>query len=112
MGDDEARLVRLWQEKRGEVGPEDLSGNLIVQLGSVTENLNRCWYEKNTGHLVADVQRRVFNKVHKWMAATLDGKVTDPGGAGCLRPSSCCPGTSRKKQQPKNTWPSFSIICG
>ncbi len=33
MGDDEAALVRLWQEKRGEIEPEDLSGNLIVQLG-------------------------------------------------------------------------------
>ena len=28
MGDDEAALLRLWQEKRGEVEPEDLSGNL------------------------------------------------------------------------------------
>ena len=34
MGDDEAALVRLWREKRGEVEPGDLSGNLIVQLGS------------------------------------------------------------------------------
>ena len=34
MGDDEAALLRLWREKRGEVEPEDLSGNLIVQLGS------------------------------------------------------------------------------
>ena len=36
MGDDEPALLRLWREKRGEVEPEDLSGNLIVQLGSVT----------------------------------------------------------------------------
>jgi predicted phage-related endonuclease len=36
MGDDEAALLRLWREKRGEVEPEDLSGNLIVQLGLVT----------------------------------------------------------------------------
>ena len=43
--DDEAALVRLWREKRGEVEPEDLSGNLIVQLGAVTEDLNRRWYE-------------------------------------------------------------------
>ena len=40
MGDDENALVRLWREKRGEVEPEDLSGNLIVQLGVVTEPLN------------------------------------------------------------------------
>ena len=26
--------MRLWREKRGEVEPEDLSGNLIVQLGA------------------------------------------------------------------------------
>ena len=41
MGEDEAALLRLWREKRGEVEPEDLSGNLIVQLGVVTEPLNR-----------------------------------------------------------------------
>jgi predicted phage-related endonuclease len=79
MGNDEPALIRLWREKRGEVEPEDLSGNLIVQLGTVTEQLNRRWYEKNTGHLVADVQRRAFHKVHKWMAATLDGKVSETG---------------------------------
>ena len=33
MGADEAALLRLWREKRGEVEPEDLSRNLIVQLG-------------------------------------------------------------------------------
>ena len=41
-------LIRLWQEKRGEVGPEDLSGELIVQLGLATEDLNRQWYERIT----------------------------------------------------------------
>ena len=44
MGNDEAALVRLWREKRGELEPEDLSDNLIVQLGHVTEELNRHWY--------------------------------------------------------------------
>ena len=38
MGSDEAALIRLWQEKRGEIDPEDFSGNLIVQLGRVTED--------------------------------------------------------------------------
>jgi hypothetical protein len=80
MADDEAALLRLWREKRGEVEPEDLSCNLIVQLGCVTEDLNRLWYERNTGNAVKDVQRRIQHPVHKWMAATLDGLV-DPGGA-------------------------------
>ena len=79
MGNDEARLLRLWREKRRELEPEDLSGDLIVQLGTFTEQLNRQWYEKNTGNLVADVQRRAFHKVHKWMAATLDGTVAETG---------------------------------
>ena len=33
MGDDQAALEHLWREKRGEVEPAGLSGNLIVQLG-------------------------------------------------------------------------------
>ena len=33
MGADETALLRLWREKRGEIEPEDLCGNLVVQLG-------------------------------------------------------------------------------
>jgi hypothetical protein len=43
MGGDERALLRLWREKRGELEPEDLSGDLVVQLGVVTEDLNRRW---------------------------------------------------------------------
>ncbi len=75
MGDDEGALVRLWQEKRGEIEPEDFSGNLIVQLGVVTEDLNRRWYEANTGQVITDVQRQIRHSVLPWMAATLDGRV-------------------------------------
>src|SRR6516164_6371805 len=60
MGDDEAALLRLWREKRGEVEPEDLSDNLVVQLGVATEELNR-------------------HPVLRWMAATLDGRVEATG---------------------------------
>ena len=79
MGDDEAALLRLWREKRGDAEPEDLSNHLIVQLGTVTEQLNRHWYEKNTGQVVTKVQRRVFHPVKRWMAATLDGMVETTG---------------------------------
>jgi predicted phage-related endonuclease len=78
-GDDEGPLLRLWREKRGEVEPEDLSANLIVQLGTVTEHLNRHWYERNTGQVVTEVQRQVFHPVKRWMAATLDGMVEGTG---------------------------------
>jgi hypothetical protein len=79
MGQDEKALIRLWQEKRGEIGPEDLSTNLIVQLGLVTEDLNRQWYERNTGNAVKDIQSRVKHPVIRWMAATLDGVVEKTG---------------------------------
>jgi predicted phage-related endonuclease len=79
MGEDENLLRRLWQEKRGDSEPEDLSGNLIVQLGTITEDLNRRWYERNTGLAVKDVQKRLHHPVHKWMAATLDGKIESLG---------------------------------
>jgi putative phage-type endonuclease len=75
MGNDEAALIRLWREKRGEAEPEDLSGNLIVQLGVATEDLNRAWYQRNTGRNVRDVQRLVKHSAIPWMAATLDGIV-------------------------------------
>jgi predicted phage-related endonuclease len=79
MGDDEAALLRLWREKRGELEPEDLSGNLIVQLGLVTEELNRRWYEANTGQVIADIQRQIQHPTVRWMGATLDGRVEGSG---------------------------------
>jgi predicted phage-related endonuclease len=75
MGGDEEALVRLWRQKRGEVEPQDLSGNLVVQLGVVTEDLNRRWYEANTGQAITDVQRLIRHPVLRWMAATLDGRI-------------------------------------
>jgi len=79
MGNDEVALVRLWREKRGEAQPQDLSRNLIVQLGVATEELNRRWYEANTGQAISDIQRHVKHPALRWMAATLDGRVEASG---------------------------------
>jgi predicted phage-related endonuclease len=79
MGSDEAALLRLWREKRGEAEPEDLSGNLIVQLGVVTEDLNRRWYERNTAQTVTHVQQWIRHGTLRWMAATLDGVLEGTG---------------------------------
>jgi predicted phage-related endonuclease len=75
MCNNQDALLRLWQEKRGEIEPEDLSANLVVQLGLATEALNRRWYEANTGQTVTDVQSRIFHPALRWMAATIDGRV-------------------------------------
>jgi predicted phage-related endonuclease len=58
MGNDEGAL-----QKRGEVEPQDLSSHLIVQLGRATEELNRRWYEANTGQTVTDVRRHVRHPI-------------------------------------------------
>src|SRR3989475_12795744 len=73
MGNDEAALVRLWREKRGEAEAEDLSGNLIVQLGRATEELNRSWYERNTGRQVPGGPRRGRASAIPLVAGTLEG---------------------------------------
>jgi predicted phage-related endonuclease len=80
MGQDEATLVRLWREKRGEAEPPDYSDNLLVQLGLITEPLNRRWFEKTTGQVIKKVQTWIRHPVLRWMAATLDG-VVDVSGA-------------------------------
>jgi predicted phage-related endonuclease len=77
MGADEQKLIRLWREKRGEIEPEDPSGNLVVQLGIATEDLNRRWYEANTGQVISDIQKRVRHPALRWMGATLDGRIED-----------------------------------
>jgi predicted phage-related endonuclease len=79
MAGDEAAVVRLWREKRGELEPKDHSGNLIMQLGLATEPLNRRWYERTTGQVVKEVQSWVRHPVIRWMAATLDGIVEGSG---------------------------------
>ena len=79
MGEDEAALLRLWREKRGEAEPEDLSRNLLVRLGMATEGLNRLWYQGNTGETIIDVQQQFWHPTLRWMAATLDGRVEASG---------------------------------
>jgi predicted phage-related endonuclease len=39
MGDDEAAMLRLWHEKRGEAEPKDLSGDLRSKSGAVSFDL-------------------------------------------------------------------------
>jgi predicted phage-related endonuclease len=79
MGVDETALLRLWREKRGEVASEDLSANLLVQLGLATEDLNRRWFEANSGQSITDIQRQLRHPTLQWMGATLDGRVEATG---------------------------------
>ena len=56
-----------------------MPGVLIVQLGLVTEDLNRRCYEFNSGHRIGSVQRHAVHNAIPWMAATFDGLVKKTG---------------------------------
>jgi hypothetical protein len=75
LSGDDARVLQLWREKRGEAGPEDLSGALPVMLGCWTEAFNRQWYERQTGLAVSEVGSTWDSLTHPWRLATLDGLV-------------------------------------
>ncbi len=80
---------RNWERSSGPISPRfschsrirafSSCTNLIVQLGLVTEDLNRQRYERNTGNAIKNVQSRVKHPVIRWMAATLDGVVEQTG---------------------------------
>jgi predicted phage-related endonuclease len=124
MGADEAALLRLWQEKRGEVEPPDYSDNLVVQLGVAIEPLNRRWFERTTGQAIKDVQSWVRHPVIRWMAATLDGVVEGTGAvfeAKFMLPWSFSEEAAAQKHMPQiqhNMWVTnaragvLSIITG
>ena len=110
MGEDEGALLRLWQEKRGAVEPKDLSGNLIVQLGVVTEDLNRRWYEANTGEVITDIQRRIRHPVLRWMGATLDGRVQ--GSEAVFEAKFMLPWSFSEEAAAAKYMPHCSTMCG
>lgn len=68
-------VYSLWQEKRGECAPDDLSDILAVQMGSFTEPLNLFWFEKKTGLEVTRDGEPVVSAEFPFMACTLDGFV-------------------------------------
>lgn len=78
LGGDEEKLIRLWQEKTGQIEPEDLSNVLPVQMGVFTEPFNRMWFEHQTGRIVERSGDTVVSETHPWMRANLDG-MTDDG---------------------------------
>jgi len=72
MGDNQDALMRLWRQKRGEIEPEDLSGNLVVQLGRATEELNRQYRTGDYRH----------SEASPTSGAALDGSDLGWPGAG------------------------------
>lgn len=109
MGKDDKALLRLWREKRGETAPLDLSAVLIVQLGLATEDLNRRWYELNSGCRIDSVQRHATHRTMPWMAATLDGLVKETGAV--FEAKFMLPWAFSEEAAAEKHMPSFSTTC-
>ena len=77
LGKDEEALLRLWREKRGEEAPAASSD--VVHLSLATKDLNRRWYELNSGYHVSDIRRHMIHRTIPWMDATPDGLVKETG---------------------------------
>lgn len=111
MGTDQAALLQLWREKRGEAEPEDLSGNLVVQLGRATEELNQRWYEAQSGQEVVDVQKHVYG-IRACTGWARRSTAAFDQAKRSSRANSCSLGLSRKRRLWRNMRHSYSITCG
>ena len=76
MGGTPEELYRLWQQKRGEIEPDNLDDVLQVRMGQWTEQFNRIWFTEQTGRFVTHDGEERLSLDYPWMAATLDG-LTD-----------------------------------
>lgn len=75
MGGDPNAILNLWKVKTGLAQSDDLSGVLPVVMGSWTEELNRYWFERNTGRIITSEGDARVHPEHKFMACTLDGQT-------------------------------------
>src|SRR3989442_517597 len=95
MGGDEAALVRLWREKRGEAEPEDLSGNLTVQLGRRRKSSTEVGMSATPASGFGTCSAGLDTRQYLGWRPLLTG--LSMARKPYSKPSSCCPGPSRKR---------------
>lgn len=65
--------IRLWQEKRGEVEPENLDWVLPVQMGNATEALNLAWLSYSLGVEFVPGYEQIVHPKYSFMRCNPDG---------------------------------------
>jgi predicted phage-related endonuclease len=78
MSGDMEKISKLWKQKRGDIGPEDLSNVLPVRMGSFTEPFNIEWFQEQTGRIVTNMGDERVHPSISFLTCTLDG-LTDDG---------------------------------
>lgn len=66
---------RLWQEKRQEIEPEDLSGNEAVELGTLLEPVVATLFTKRTGLKLRRHNKTIEHPRYPWMVCNIDRDV-------------------------------------
>ena len=77
----ETLIMKLFQEKTGQIDRDDLTTVWPVIMGHVTEELNKAWFEYIHQLTIEDYQRVIRSKKHPFMRCTLDGWIRDWNGA-------------------------------
>jgi putative phage-type endonuclease len=67
--------LQLYQEKRGEIEEQDLSGNQFIEFGCRLEPVLSDAYTARTGIKIARVNRILKHPDHPWMLASLDRRA-------------------------------------
>jgi predicted phage-related endonuclease len=74
---DPERIYDLWLLKTGQREPDDLTGILRVMMGVWSEELNRYWFERNTGDVVVSEGHSFTDNKHEWLRCTVDGIIQE-----------------------------------
>ena len=72
MSGDDAKILRLWQERIGEIEPGDLRDHWPVQLGSYLESFVLDWHERKTRFELTERGKFVAHPALDNIGATLD----------------------------------------
>jgi hypothetical protein len=85
MSENPRSIEQLWLEKRGQIEPEPMSDEAVLnRLGHVTEDLNLDYFELKTGLVVTDEQERAYHPDYDFLHATLDGRVRETEDGPCI----------------------------
>jgi putative phage-type endonuclease len=95
---DPEKVLRLIQEKRGEVEPEDLSRVLPVRMGSFTEPFNIQWLEESTGLKVTGQGDTRVSSEHPWMRCNLDGETVLEDGLKAIVEAKHCSAFAKEEE--------------
>lgn len=87
-------MIDVWAEKTGQVEPENLEGNLNVELGNELEDYVARKFSKETGKKVHKVKEAYTHKKYDFLRCHIDRKVE--GESAILQCKTCSEGVAKE----------------